>query len=100
MCALSYFTTPSSPISKGPVPLTGMIEWAATPGSMGMIESVLMNGVRGDLLSAAVAHLEGRGALDGDDRVGRHPRVDGDDRERLDERVARGHVVRRRGQAA
>src|SRR2546430_12679152 len=40
MCALSYLTTPSSPVSTGPSPLTAMMEWASTPGSIGMIESV------------------------------------------------------------
>src|SRR6266566_3566917 len=54
MCALSYLTTPSSPVSTGPSPLTAMMEWASTPGSIGMTESVLTNGFRGDMLSTAV----------------------------------------------
>src|SRR5579862_3709046 len=35
ICALLYSTTPSLPSSTGPVPFTGMIECAWTPGAIG-----------------------------------------------------------------
>ena len=40
ICALLYWTTTSSPISMGPSPRTGMIEWALTPSVMGVPASV------------------------------------------------------------
>src|SRR5262249_30479147 len=54
MCALEYSTTPSLPDSIGPSPLTGMIEWAATPGAIGRVTSVFTKRFLGDMLSIAV----------------------------------------------
>lgn len=47
MCALAYVTTPSLLVAAGPLPSTAMIEFAFTPGAIGIGASVRMSGLPG-----------------------------------------------------
>src|SRR6267154_826712 len=59
ICALLYSTTPSLPASTGPLPFTGMIECACTPGAIGVADSTLMKGFDASMLSSAVGITAG-----------------------------------------
>src|SRR5262245_23218119 len=54
MCALEYFTTPSSPSVTGPSPSTAMIECTLTDEATGMSWRATMKWFCGDMLSTAV----------------------------------------------
>ena len=63
MCALEYFTTPSSPVSHGLPPNTGMIEWAVTGGSTRIEAKVRRKGLEGFMLSTLRGSLRTNVAL-------------------------------------
>ena len=46
-CALWYVTTPSVAFPPAPAPVTGMIEWAAMPGAIGVAARASRNGLPG-----------------------------------------------------
>ncbi len=65
MCALEYFTTPSSSSSRGLSPNTGMIEWAVTGGSTRIEARVRMKGLEGFMLSTLLGRSRNSAALSG-----------------------------------